>query len=411
MIPSHNLKAPTKIPPDVSDILYRNVYTHGSNQMMMIKSWGGSGTAKNLAFENFIGHSNSYSLDFDTAWTGMTEVTGDGITYSDITFSEWTGTAANGVTRAPIKIMCPAGVPCTGIEVTDFAMWTDAGSSILYECENAYGTGACLPSSGSASYAAVTSTIDSAPAGYSAATMPNDLASGFNPSSSIPIPTIGTTYFPGNKPASALLGNGAAAAVKTTAASKATTTVKEAAAEETSSAKKATTTKKATTSKKATTTKKTTKKATTTKKSNNKVVETSAGEDILTTSAASVTIATTSQPTTMATVVVSSVKVVSVASSSSKAACVKKTSSSSVEVEVATSEVPVATSAAVESQAVASTEAASPAASTEAASSGSSSGTGAALYGQCGGSGWTGPTTCAEGTCTVSNDWYSQCLS
>ncbi|KAK4127656.1 carbohydrate-binding module family 1 protein [Parathielavia appendiculata] len=32
------------------------------------------------------------------------------------------------------------------------------------------------------------------------------------------------------------------------------------------------------------------------------------------------------------------------------------------------------------------------------------------LYGQCGGSGYTGPTTCAQGTCKVSNQWYSQCL-
>ncbi|KAK7042480.1 4-O-methyl-glucuronoyl methylesterase, partial [Favolaschia claudopus] len=32
-------------------------------------------------------------------------------------------------------------------------------------------------------------------------------------------------------------------------------------------------------------------------------------------------------------------------------------------------------------------------------------------YGQCGGQGWTGPTTCpANWACTVSNDWYSQCL-
>ncbi|CAI4210515.1 unnamed protein product [Parascedosporium putredinis] len=31
-------------------------------------------------------------------------------------------------------------------------------------------------------------------------------------------------------------------------------------------------------------------------------------------------------------------------------------------------------------------------------------------YGQCGGNGWTGPTTCANGVkCTWLNDWYSQC--
>ncbi|KAM0115380.1 Endoglucanase-5 [Aspergillus fumigatus] len=34
------------------------------------------------------------------------------------------------------------------------------------------------------------------------------------------------------------------------------------------------------------------------------------------------------------------------------------------------------------------------------------------LYGQCGGSGWTGPTACASGaTCKVLNPYYSQCLS
>ncbi|EPS38651.1 hypothetical protein H072_7634 [Dactylellina haptotyla CBS 200.50] len=32
-------------------------------------------------------------------------------------------------------------------------------------------------------------------------------------------------------------------------------------------------------------------------------------------------------------------------------------------------------------------------------------------YGQCGGNGWTGPTTCVAGyTCTYQNDWYYQCV-
>ncbi|KAJ3056895.1 hypothetical protein HK097_003055 [Rhizophlyctis rosea] len=35
---------------------------------------------------------------------------------------------------------------------------------------------------------------------------------------------------------------------------------------------------------------------------------------------------------------------------------------------------------------------------------------GAALYGQCGGRGWTGPTTCRQGTCRASGEYYSQCL-
>ncbi|KAF7314754.1 Lipolytic enzyme [Mycena kentingensis (nom. inval.)] len=33
------------------------------------------------------------------------------------------------------------------------------------------------------------------------------------------------------------------------------------------------------------------------------------------------------------------------------------------------------------------------------------------VWGQCGGMGWTGPTTCVSGTtCVFSNPWYSQCL-
>ncbi|KAF3291916.1 hypothetical protein TWF132_006423 [Orbilia oligospora] len=35
----------------------------------------------------------------------------------------------------------------------------------------------------------------------------------------------------------------------------------------------------------------------------------------------------------------------------------------------------------------------------------------AAVWGQCGGTGWTGPTACVSGsTCVYSNEWYSQCI-
>lgn len=47
---------------------------------------------------------------------------------------------------------------------------------------------------------------------------------------------------------------------------------------------------------------------------------------------------------------------------------------------------------------------------TKAASNGGSSGSGAALYGQCGGVGFTGPKTCAQGKCVAANQYYSQCL-
>jgi cellulase len=38
------------------------------------------------------------------------------------------------------------------------------------------------------------------------------------------------------------------------------------------------------------------------------------------------------------------------------------------------------------------------------------SGTGAPLWGQCGGGDWPGPYTCASGTCTAQSQWYSQCI-
>ncbi|KAL1864335.1 hypothetical protein Daus18300_007759 [Diaporthe australafricana] len=43
--------------------------------------------------------------------------------------------------------------------------------------------------------------------------------------------------------------------------------------------------------------------------------------------------------------------------------------------------------------------------------SGSGSGAGAALWAQCGGIGYTGPTTCAQGTCKATNEYYSQCVA
>ncbi|MCJ1312016.1 hypothetical protein MMC25_005690 [Agyrium rufum] len=46
---------------------------------------------------------------------------------------------------------------------------------------------------------------------------------------------------------------------------------------------------------------------------------------------------------------------------------------------------------------------------TKTTSSVSTSASGAPLYGQCGGIGWQGPTTCASGTCKASGAYYSQC--
>ena len=132
--------------------------------MFMIKSNGGSGTVNNIQFNNFIGHANAYSLDFNSYWSSMAAIAGDGITYSDITFDNWKGTCANGLSRAPMNVICPSGNPCTDITISDFAMWTEAGSSEYYKCQNAYGKGGCLHTGSShTSYAIATSTIKSAP--------------------------------------------------------------------------------------------------------------------------------------------------------------------------------------------------------------------------------------------------------
>ena len=119
------------------NIIYNNVYTVESNQMMMIKSDGGSGTLKNVQFNNFIGHSNAYSLDINAYWSSESVQSGDGVNYQNITFSNWKGTCSNGASRAPINVICPSGGPCTDITIEDFSMWTEAGSYELYKCENA----------------------------------------------------------------------------------------------------------------------------------------------------------------------------------------------------------------------------------------------------------------------------------
>jgi endo-1,4-beta-xylanase len=50
-------------------------------------------------------------------------------------------------------------------------------------------------------------------------------------------------------------------------------------------------------------------------------------------------------------------------------------------------------------------------ASATSSSGGGGGGSCSALYGQCGGIGWSGPTCCSQGSCKVGNAYYSQCLS
>ncbi|KAF2203772.1 rhamnogalacturonase A [Delitschia confertaspora ATCC 74209] len=191
---------------DISSILYKNVYTWSSNQMMMIKSNGGSGSVSNVVFENFIGRGNAYSLNIDQYWSSQSVGDGNGVQLKNITFKNWKGTEANGSQRGPVRIICADGAPCTGITVSDFAMWTESGSSQWYACRSAYGNGACLKAGSGASYAAVTTTVKSAPTGYQAPTMKEDLQTAFGTTQSIPIPTMPASFYPGVAPVSRLAG-------------------------------------------------------------------------------------------------------------------------------------------------------------------------------------------------------------
>src|ERR1019366_2120937 len=112
--------------------------------MFMLKSNGGSGTVTNCQFNNFIGHTNAYSLDLNAYWSSESVATGSGVAYSNLIFSNWTGTCANGVQRGPVNVICPSAVPCTGITIEEVNLWTESGSEVLWKCENAYGSGACL---------------------------------------------------------------------------------------------------------------------------------------------------------------------------------------------------------------------------------------------------------------------------
>ena len=182
--------------------------------MYMIKSYGGSGTVSNVVLENFIGHGNAYSLDIDQYWSSMDPIEGDGVQLSNIKIRNWTGTEANGMERGPAKIMCADGAPCTGIDLMNFAMWTETGNSQWYSCRSAYtrrrlsSRKLCLRNEADhVSYAATTTTVTTAPTGYQAPKMPEDLATHtWGTTESIPIPTMPASFFPGVMPYSALAG-------------------------------------------------------------------------------------------------------------------------------------------------------------------------------------------------------------
>ncbi|CAL5869223.1 uncharacterized protein PFLUO_LOCUS3451 [Penicillium psychrofluorescens] len=191
---------------DISDITYRNIYTWSSNQMYMIKSYGGNGTVSNVLLENFIGHGNAYSLDIDQYWSSMSEAPGDGIQLNNVTISNWKGTESDGAERGPIRVAWADAVPCTDVTIEDFAMWTEEGSTQWYSCESGYGSGFCLDTGDDYTSYTTTMSVTAAPSGYSAPTMASDLATAFGTAMPIPVPAIPTSFYPGATPYSKLAG-------------------------------------------------------------------------------------------------------------------------------------------------------------------------------------------------------------
>lgn len=72
---------------NIKNIVYRNVYTNGGNQAMMLKSNGGSGTVSNILLDQFKSHDTAYGLYINSYWSSIDVNAGDGVKYSGITFS------------------------------------------------------------------------------------------------------------------------------------------------------------------------------------------------------------------------------------------------------------------------------------------------------------------------------------
>jgi rhamnogalacturonan hydrolase len=189
----------------IFNIEYNHIYSQNCNQMLLIKSNGGSGSLYNCAFNNFMGHTNAYTLDINAYWTDETLAAGNGVEYYDLSFEHWHGTCADGEDRAPIQILCPDEVPCYDLTIDAFYVWTDTGDEELYKCSNAYGSGPCL--NDGTSYTTYTTTYTvTTQSDYAYTTMAGELSSGLGITTSIAIPTIPASFFPSITPYSTLLG-------------------------------------------------------------------------------------------------------------------------------------------------------------------------------------------------------------
>lgn len=93
----------------ISTVHYKNIYTWNSNQMMMIKSNGGSGYVEDILFENFIGHGNAYSLNVEQYWSSMKMIDGNGVKLTNLTFKVPTNYSKMLVKAQKSNIYCRTG--------------------------------------------------------------------------------------------------------------------------------------------------------------------------------------------------------------------------------------------------------------------------------------------------------------
>ncbi|RAL01299.1 RGase C [Aspergillus ibericus CBS 121593] len=187
---------------NISSIYYRHIYANDADPCF-IKYHGGNGTVKDIVWDTVTVHGGAYPLSIDGAWGDKSE--GNGVEITNLTFKNWVGYNTEH-SRPSIRILCSSEVPCTNIDLEEVYMFSE-GEYATYECENAFGNGACLNSTASATssggYTAV-QTVTSV-ATYTTSWMTNEFTSALLANSSFTIPPVPTSFYPGETPYSSLL--------------------------------------------------------------------------------------------------------------------------------------------------------------------------------------------------------------
>ena len=73
----------------------------------------------------------------------------DHLLTSSLHTQDWHGEAIDSK-RPVIRFDCDPNVPCHGITVDNVNLWAENGDEVVWSCQHAYGSGACLRQAGSA---------------------------------------------------------------------------------------------------------------------------------------------------------------------------------------------------------------------------------------------------------------------